>query len=45
MVGNIRKYFTEKVAFELDLTAQEQFGNRDVKERSFWMRKYNEPMT
>lgn len=35
LMGKIRKYLTEKVDFELDLIGQEEFGNRDVAERSF----------
>lgn len=42
-MGKIRKYLTEKVDFELDLIGQEEFGNRDVAERSFgWENRMNQ---
>lgn len=45
LMGKIRKYLTDQVAFELDFEGQEGFGNRDVSERSLKQRKQNEPIT
>lgn len=40
-----RKQFTEKLTFELDVAVQKEFGNRNLEERSFRLKRYNEPIT
>lgn len=40
-----RKQFTEKLAFDLDFAVLKEFGNRNLEERSFRLKRYNEPIT